>query len=317
MSKFKDYFKGETEDERYLGWLADNADSVSDEMEEVFEALCRSSGDIRPAYSSVDGRIQKDSQRRRRRSVFGYAAAFAAASIVLVCGFFIGRGSAKPQSIAETRWQELRVPDGETRRLELSDGTRLRLSPGSRITWPECFRDSTRRIFLDGEAVLQVAHDPEHPFIVQAGDMQVNVLGTTFSIKSYGTNDCEEVLLMEGSVRLKLADGKSVTMHPGNVVQYDRRSGQVSIDNFDVSTFKSFDDGESIHFFNMTLSDIAADLQRMFGTRIVVADSKLAGTRYFAIFNNGESLYDILRTLNTEKRMKIEKKDQTIYLTRK
>ena len=147
--------------------------------------------------------------------------------------------------------------------------------------------------------------------------MQVRVLGTTFSIKSYDTNDCEEVLLMEGSVKLLLSSGKSITMHPGNVVQYDRRSGQVNIDNFDVSTFKSFDEGGSIHFFNMTLSDIAADLQRMYGTRIVVADSDLAGTRFFAIFSNGETLYDILRTLNTEKRMKIEKKDQTIYLTRK
>ena len=317
MSKFKDYFNGDSDDERYLEWLAGNADSVSEDMEEVFDLLCQSSGDIRPAYSSVDGRIQRDRVRRRRSTAWRSLGAFALASLLLAGGIVIGRGTQKPEPVAETRWQEIRVPDGETRRLELPDGTIMRLSPGSRITWPECFRDSTRRVFIDGEALLEVAHDPEHPFIVQAGDMQIRVLGTTFSIKSYGSNYCEEVLLIEGSVRLNLSDGKNITMHPGNVVQFDKRTGQVNIDNFDVSTFKSFDEGGSIHFFNMTLSDIAADLQRLYGTRIVVADSELANTRFFAIFNNGETLYDILRTLNTEKRMKIEKKDQTIYLTRK
>ena len=46
------------------------------------------------------------------------------------------------------------------------------------------------------------------------------------------------------------------------------------------------------------MHDIALDLERLFGTRIVILDEALAQTRYFAYFTNNETLDQILSAIN-------------------
>lgn len=45
------------------------------------------------------------------------------------------------------------------------------------------------------------------------------------------------------------------------------------------------------------MHDIALDLERLFGTRIVILDEALAQTRYFAYFTNNETLDQILSAI--------------------
>ena len=54
------------------------------------------------------------------------------------------------------------------------------------------------------------------------------------------------------------------------------------------------------------------DLQRIFDVRIVIADPQLAQKRYFAYFANGESLMEILSSLDSE--IDIYQKDNIIFL---
>ena len=74
-------------------------------------------------------------------------------------------------------------------------------------------------------------------------------------------------------------------------------------------------DKHSFHFFNLTMADIARDLSRYFGTRIVVQDDKLAKTHFYAYFTNNETLEQILSAMNTDKKMKIKSSDGVIYLS--
>lgn len=312
MMSFKEYFNRPQVDETYLRKLAESGNSpeLEVQMEAVFNALAGEGCDIDGAFASISSRLPKRRNSRLRRSCL--MAMACAASICL--GVVLTKLSI-PANNPVVEWEEVRVPQGETRNVALADGTVISLNSGSRLTYPSTFSDSVRSVFLEGEAILRVAKNPEHPFIVKSGDMSIRVLGTTFSIKSYHDSDCEEVLLMEGAVALDIEGHKTVNMYPGNMVHYRRSMDKVDVDNFDVSSFRGFDQGRAIHFFNMPLSEIALDLERIFDTRIIIADSALEESTFFAIFNNGESLYDILRVLNTEKKMKMERKDKTIYIT--
>lgn len=303
MSDFQKYFASPEIDEEYLASIAVADDpSLDAEMSRVFDALC-----------------DKTAKRGRsgRPSILRYVAAACCALMLIAGGVVAGRLTRAPEPASDPSWTEVRVPNGETRKIQLADGTVVRLNSGSRITYPLEFNCPERHVFLDGEAVMEVARDPEHPFVVKAGDLDITVLGTTFDVKSYSGSDCSEVLLMEGTVRLSIGGLSPVMMSPGNVVHYERSTGRLTKDNFDVASFNNFDEGRSVHFFNLSLSDIALDLERLFGTEIVITDSRLLGERFFAIFNNNETLFDILRTLNTEGRMKIEKIDHTIYISHK
>ena len=62
------------------------------------------------------------------------------------------------------------------------------------------------------------------------------------------------------------------------------------------------------------LKDIAADLERSFGTQIVVADAKVASQRFLAFFTNGEDLDEILSLLSRNGDLRVVRSDGTVYL---
>ena len=65
------------------------------------------------------------------------------------------------------------------------------------------------------------------------------------------------------------------------------------------------------------MHDIALDLERLFGTRIVILDEALAQTRYFAYFTNNETLDQIISAINSDRKMKISRRDGAVYLSLK
>ena len=60
-----------------------------------------------------------------------------------------------------------------------------------------------RKIFVEGEVYLQVAHQPEKPFRVKSNYQLVEVLGTTFNINSYNPHQLLTTLV-EGRVKVLL-----------------------------------------------------------------------------------------------------------------
>ncbi|MBQ6015380.1 MAG: FecR domain-containing protein [Bacteroidales bacterium] len=250
-----------------------------------------------------------------RRPVFWLAAAVLAFLLVIPASLAIGyilHGDPAPVA-----WAELTVPISQTREVTLPDGTSLVLNAGSRVTWPETFTGGQREIFLDGEVMATVAKDPEHPFVIHSGEADIRVHGTTFDLKSYRDATMLEVVLLEGSVSLILPseEGKrEVRMTPGDIAQFDHYTGAVSLGKVSPDGFKTFNDNHSFSFINIPLKDIAADLERSFGTQIVVADANVASQRFLAFFTNGEDLDEILKLLSRNGNLRVVRSDGTVYL---
>jgi transmembrane sensor len=83
----------------------------------------------------------------------------AAACVLLVCGaswYFLNRP------------QQFQTKLGEQRSVTLADGSRITLNTASRVEVD--LRSDGRRIhLLEGEALFEVAHDPNRPFDVRVG----------------------------------------------------------------------------------------------------------------------------------------------------
>ena len=81
----------------------------------------------------------------------------------------------------------------------LVDGSRLELNTGTRLT--ARISDTERRVVLEhGEAYFDVTPDPARPFVVEAGDRRVTVLGTRFTVRH--EPGAFEVVVAEGRVRI-------------------------------------------------------------------------------------------------------------------
>lgn len=289
------------------------------ELEAYFESLDDGTVDLaeaRKALAAINAAIPDKVNRRRAGRAFRFVTV-AAASMFLPLLVYTCHIALKPEVLQN--WTELYVPYGETGELVLSDGTKLNLNSGSRVTYPDFFTGPERKIFVDGEVVADVAKNEEMPFIIVSNDLKVKVLGTRFDFKSYALDANAELMLFEGSVDFMAESDTMVheaIISPGEYVTYDRVAGRMDVSRLADGSYKPFTDQGAMHFFNERLSDIARELERRFGVIFVIADGNLADTHYYAYFSNGESLDEILMTLNANNSLRIKKTSDTVYLMR-
>ncbi|CAN0513870.1 unnamed protein product, partial [Scytosiphon promiscuus] len=98
-------------------------------------------------------------------------------------------------------YNELITPIGGGYELTLADGSEVILNAGSSIKDPVDFTDSTRKVFLTGEAFFKVNHNGK-PFIVECDNMDLRVLGTSFNVSAYSDGPEIKTTLVEGSVKV-------------------------------------------------------------------------------------------------------------------
>lgn len=99
------------------------------------------------------------------------------------------------------------------------------LNSETKLTYPNQFADDRRLVSLEGEAYFEVAKDAKKPFVVQAGEIDVEVLGTCFDLDSYSSGEFVKTALLSGSVKIS---GKAlkdpVYLKPDELFRY-RKSG--------------------------------------------------------------------------------------------
>ena len=174
----------------------------------------------------------------------------------------------------ESKMNEVVVPYGKKSQLTLEDGTKVSLNAGSRMAFPTRFTGKKREVFLEGEAYFEVAHNQNMPFVVNAGEIAIKVLGTRFNLSAYATDKLTETVLLEGKVaiseRSALGFLKSETiLAPNQKASYDRNSRAITIKNeTDVEFAIAWTEGW-FKFSQQSMNDVLNRLQRYYNVQFV------------------------------------------------
>lgn len=243
-------------DEEFHRWIEAGIDSSSNELDPAIR---------RHLDSSVKRRIKGLTFRQRRTTVLITLAAMLAGVII---GGFSFRAIQHHEPIPS---HPLIVTTGpsETAKVTLPDGTLVTINNESSLTYN--YESGIRAVECDGEAFFDVAHDPDHPFIVSNGDLSVRCLGTSFDMKAYHDDPLVTVALASGRI-CATAGKSSVTIDPDNIVEYVRQTGKVSTRKISSSDYTEWTDGY-LRFDNETLASIGRTLQRKYGVRIDIPES--------------------------------------------
>jgi len=163
---------------------------------------------------------------------------------------------------------EVVAPKGSRTVVQLSDGSEVHLNYGSRIKYPQFFSGNTRNVVLTGEGFFKVAHNPEKPFIVKAGKLNIKAVGTTFNVLAYPDDDVIETTLVDGKVileqiRLNESNKTIGTMNPGQHVEYNVLSGNIFSTKGKVEKYISWTTGRLI-FDDTPILQVTERLSRMF-----------------------------------------------------
>ena len=271
-------------------------------------------------FETFKNRLQKEKKTARRATIRKWVRHMERAAAILLIPLAVALAVTVFHKEKPVEWSEVYTLTGQSRSVTLSDGSTLKLAPGSRLVYPSSFSGDVRKVFLEGEAYADITHIDGYPFEIHSNDITVTVFGTEFNFSSYlGDSECE-LALVEGSVEMKIEgkdSGHTIRMRTGDMVRYERATGSVEKQRFSTDVYLANVHREGLQFPGRRLDDIARSLERVFGSSIIIEDASLADERFYASFINGEGLNDILSSLNIQNHMNIKKKGNVYYLSNK
>lgn len=238
-------------------WLAE-----SPEHGRAYEAVEQVWADLDAAPSQAATNVVRMTPRPSRRVIWMGAAAASLAAVVGL-GVMLQANGPKAESYV--------TAFGERRVIDLPDGSHVTLNGGSRIA--VAMSRNERRVFMaDAQAVFDVAKDPSRPFIIQAGDRQIRVVGTEF-----------DVLRHDGQVRVTVRRGV-VEVRPagqphaaplarlvkGQALSHREGKPGDTVAAADPDAALAWTEGRLV-FQGEPLGEVAATLNRYVTTPIVVA----------------------------------------------
>lgn len=214
-------------------------------------------------------------------------------------------------------WLEKVVPNGNRAMIQLPDGSKVYLNSGTKLSYPNKFPKKEREVKLDGEAYFEIAKDSNKPFIVRTERVNVRVLGTKFNLSCYTDENQVETVLLEGSVSFGANKSKErIIITPGQLVSYDKLSGEYQLRNVDPKGFVSWTEGK-LTFKSTSLALIAKRLGRFFNVKMVLKDESLKDFTFTGVFYETESLEQLLFLLNNDGQLQYEFKPGKIEIARK
>jgi len=121
----------------------------------------------------------------------------------------------------EIEYNQLIVPKGKRTMIMLADETKMWVNSGSRVLYPRSFTQKTRKIYVEGEVYLEVAHNEKQPFIVETKTFEVQVFGTSFNVCSYEGISTSSVVLVDGMVNVKDSRDNKSRLQPNQLITID------------------------------------------------------------------------------------------------
>ncbi len=267
-----------------------------------------------------------------------------AASVILfgAAGWWLMNRQADQNKI-ETR--QIAARRGNIKKLTLSDGTLVWLNAASTLTYPADFGKVTRTVYLDGEALFDIA--PGHkniPFVVHTKNYVIHDIGTRFNLKSYKSDSSFEAAVIKGevSVESKINNGDSETnrifLKQNQVLKILNRSSalghllktgsngvlgarvlndiqvqQVAATQLD--QYEGWTENELV-FDNKPLIEIARVLERRYDINIILQDSELQNTRYTGCFKNIDNIEGVLHMIQENTPITFSRKGNNMMITK-
>ena len=185
------------------------------------------------------------------------------------------------------------TPAATTTLVTLSDGTKVMLNANSTLEYPVSFDDAeVREVRLKGEAHFEVTKNPHRPFVVKAGEMQTQVLGTIFDVKAY-RKDAPKVTLMQGKVKVSNADTE-VEMRPGQTATLQADKIVVSKASSSASDWLEGD----FDMDQVTLAEAMSDIGAWYNKTVVFQSQANMDKLIHFRFSRRASLQEIITALN-------------------
>jgi ferric-dicitrate binding protein FerR (iron transport regulator) len=294
----------------------------------VPEARSDADADLEEKFQRIiDSRDAVDAPVRRLpfRRIWGYVAAVAVFFCLTWGIYHLATGRVPNSTVSRSvSNEEVLARAGARTSLLLPDGTRVWLNSNSKLRYDKEFNGGNREVVLEGEAFFEVTKNVQLPFIVHAATLDIQVLGTSFTVKSYPQDATVEATLLKGAIEVRRKGSLSaaqVILKPNEKLVFDKFPGMDSADHHSDAAHEAhhpaingmavdhirtdLPDSEKVEtawmynrlvFDGENFQELASELERWYDVKLYVRDEQLNHYHFSGAFTT-ETIEEALKDL--------------------
>lgn len=228
--------------------------------------------DKEAAFSKICARIDTaetktpvvEFRKKRSRGLY-YIAGIAATMLLLFGAYFTFSDQPEPEMV------QYAATGQQFETITFPDKSIAYLKPGSSVTIAEEFSGDFREVNLNGEGFFEVTHNPDKPFIVNTGETQVRVLGTSFNVAPCAIENQTRVDVVTGKVQFSGIHNveSHVILTKKMTGIFDHSSGDVTSKTSNNMNFLAWKTGV-LEFTDTPLAEVFKSLRNTYGIQIKV-----------------------------------------------
>jgi len=244
--------------------------------------------DVDRAWNNLNSRLIKDSnnliESPVRISLFRTTSFRIAAAAILL--FSVGTAAIfiNNTGILNKKSTVVALIDQKNVLISLPDGSKVYLNRDSKLTYRKNFGKHRRDVDLSGEAFFEIAPDVSKPFIIDAGNAKVKVVGTSFNVITNNSESAVEVFVKTGKVMVSDNSGsQTIQLDPGFVGTMNSKTSEKKV-NSDLN-YLSWRTNY-LDYSGQKLSIVFNDLKRVYNMDIVADDPAILENPWHAPIDN-------------------------------
>jgi len=270
--------------------------------------------DVENAWNKVSNKIDNKTVKFSfgRKTAIQFSFGIAASIIIILGIFFIYKFNNQPVEMITLTNTENILTD------TISDGTIISLNKKSQITYPKQFSGNERRIKLEGEAFFDVKRNEEKPFIIETNQGYIQVLGTSFNVRTDTVSKEVVVYVKSGKVRLYFIDNKNdtsdvfLTAGEKGFIRNKKASKEIT-ENTKEQANEIFWFNKTLIFDDTKLSEVVNILEKKYKVNIKISDPDLNNEILNTSFEN-ETIEQILEIISITFNASYTKENNTFII---
>lgn len=304
--------------------------NASTENTRLYDLICAYWGERSVAVSSspqhtwkkVEARIADVEEKGgkaislKRRSLYARLLPIAATiTLLILAGYYFFSSDIALLPAAEIVKE---TPKSVRTQIELPDGSKVWLNADSKLTYSKQFGETGREVSLTGEAFFEVQRNPALPFVIHLeNDSRIQVLGTSFNVKAYASDEVVETAVLTGKVMFVSEKTSANTdtayyLTPNQKLAFVKKSGKIERSEVNSQEEIAWIEGK-LFFKNETWGHIAQILERSFNKQIRFENEVLKNCRLTATFEDN-SLTEILDLISLTQEFDYTLQDNTVTI---
>jgi len=233
-----------------------------------------------------------------------------AASILIVAGlgmlaFFLTLPS-------EDKFAEIKS-ENVIRKEKLPDGSTVTLNKNTTLAYSTDHFSRKRIVKLKGEAFFDVVHDEKNPFLIEAADLKIEDVGTSFNVQAKENTGIAIISVVSGEVKITTLTGQVFNLVAGEEATYNVKTKIVSKKESVEENISAYADRVFV-FENAELKTVVDVLNDVYDSQLTIENHKLDSCRITVTFDN-EAIDDIATVIAETLGLEIKKSNEQIILS--